>query len=66
MAKLTASDGAEEDWFGRPVSINLDTLVVGAYFDDDGGDSSGSAYLFAPSEPAAWVYLAVVLRSAPK
>ncbi len=44
--KLTASDGAEDDYFGVSVSISGDTLVVGADFDDDNGDDSGSAYVF--------------------
>ena len=45
-AKLTASDGAEEDHFGASVSISADTLVVGASWDQDNGKYSGSAYLF--------------------
>ena len=45
-AKLTASDGAASDAFGRSVSVDGDTVVVGAYGDDDNGSSSGSAYVF--------------------
>ena len=45
--KLTASDGASTDNFGRSVSISGDTAVVGALQDDDKGLSSGSAYVFA-------------------
>ena len=41
VAKLTASDGADGDDFGFSVSISGDTIVVGAYQDDD-----GSAYVF--------------------
>ena len=44
--KLTASDGAADDYFGRSVSISGNTLVVGAYGNDDNGSSSGSAYVF--------------------
>lgn len=44
-AKLTASDAAETDWFGR-VSISGDMIIVGAPADDDNGFSSGSAYVF--------------------
>ncbi len=44
--KLTASDGAENDYFGHPVSISGDYVIVGAYKDDDNGGSSGSAYVF--------------------
>ena len=46
QAKLTASDGAWGDLFGNSVAISGDTLLVGAYGDDDLGDGSGSAYVF--------------------
>ncbi len=45
-AKLTASDGAAGDVFGISVSLNGDTALVGADYDDDNGTNSGSAYLF--------------------
>jgi FG-GAP repeat protein len=44
--KLTASDGAANDYFGGSVSICGDNAVVGSKFDDDRGDDSGSAYRF--------------------
>lgn len=44
-AKLTASDGAAGDMFGR-VSVSGNVAVVGALADDDAGASSGSAYVF--------------------
>lgn len=47
--KLTASDGAANDSFGYAVGISSDTVIVGAYLDDDDGDRSGSAYVFARS-----------------
>jgi len=46
QAKLTASDAAEQDVFGSSVSISGDLAVVGARYDDDGGDYSGSAYIY--------------------
>ena len=46
QAKLTASDAAAEDVFGWSVSISGEYAVVGAFFDDDGGTESGSAYVF--------------------
>ncbi|MGL5019246.1 MAG: FG-GAP repeat protein [Luteolibacter sp.] len=49
QAKLTASDAASGDWFGYSVSVSADTVIVGAYFDDDGGSDSGSAYVFTRS-----------------
>ena len=47
VAKLTASDGAADDLFGRSLSINGDTIAITAYFDDDKGSNSGSAYVFS-------------------
>lgn len=50
-AKLTASDGSAGDQFGDSVSIDGDTVVVGAHFHDVGGHSDrGAAYVFV--EPA--------------
>ncbi|KAA3606902.1 MAG: T9SS C-terminal target domain-containing protein [Calditrichaeota bacterium] len=46
QAKLTASDAAESDFFGHSVSISGDYAVIGADHDDDGGNASGSAYIF--------------------
>src|SRR5690606_23772005 len=45
-AKLTASDAAENDWFGWSVAVSGSLAVVGAFGDDDGGSDSGSAYAF--------------------
>ncbi len=45
--KLIASDGdADDDCFGRSVSISGDKTIVGAYRHDDKGTDSGSAYIF--------------------
>ena len=52
VAKLTASDGAAEDWFGWSVAISGTTAIVGAYGDDDRGENSGSAYVFDVSGSA--------------
>ncbi|WP_050429151.1 FG-GAP repeat protein [Chondromyces crocatus] len=46
-AKLLASDGAADDRFGAPVAISGNTVLVGAYTDDDLGDASGSAFVFS-------------------
>ncbi|REJ76430.1 MAG: hypothetical protein DWQ47_12560 [Acidobacteria bacterium] len=50
LQKLTASDAAATDNFGRSVSISGDTLVVGAHLDDDTASESGSAYVFTRNE----------------
>ena len=49
QAKLTASDGAASDLFGRSVAVDGDTAVIGADDDDDNGTNSGSAYVFIRS-----------------
>jgi len=53
QAKLTAADGMTSDWFGYSVALSGDTALVGAYFDDDKGTDSGSAYIFTRSG-ASW------------
>ncbi len=44
--KLNAPDGAAGDNLGGSVGISVDSVVVGAKYDDDNGDASGSAYVF--------------------
>jgi hypothetical protein len=47
VAKLLASDAAENDWFGSSVALSGDTAVIGACYDDNaGGIDAGSAYVF--------------------
>ena len=50
QAKLLAQDGVNKDCFGKSVSIAGDYAVIGAYYDDDNGENSGSAYVFKRSE----------------
>lgn len=45
-ARLRASDSYSLDFFGASVSINGDTVVVGAEYANDNGGKSGSAYVF--------------------
>jgi hypothetical protein len=61
VGKLTADDAAGGDFFGWSVSISGNTTAVGAPFDDDGGGSSGSTYVFQWSATA--VHLPLVFRS---
>jgi hypothetical protein len=44
--KITASDAAADDLFGKAVAVGSNRIVVGAYQDDDNGTDSGSAYIF--------------------
>ena len=45
-ARLTASDGINNNHFGCSVSISGDYALTGAYGDNHAGDRSGSAYIF--------------------
>ncbi|MEE8154937.1 MAG: hypothetical protein V3T53_08235 [Phycisphaerales bacterium] len=51
LAKLLPDDGALSDEFGYSVAISGATAIVGAWLDDDNGNKSGSAYLFAAAAP---------------
>jgi len=53
VAKLMAADAAAGDVFGVSVAIDGDTIVVGAYGDSDGGNDSGSAYVFRTTDGGA-------------
>ena len=53
QAKLVASDGAAQDWFGASVYIDGDYVIIGSYRDDDNGNDSGSVYIFK-REGATW------------
>ena len=52
--KLTADDGDALDYFGYSVAVDVDTVVVGAYGDDDNGSASGSAYVFTRDSNGEW------------
>lgn len=50
QTQFTASDGSASDRFGFSVAVNGDTAVVGAHWDDIGGNVDiGSAYVFVRS-----------------
>ncbi len=44
--KITASDAADEDYFGYSVSISGKYAIVGAYYEDGSGENQGAAYIF--------------------
>jgi len=62
QAKLLASDGAADDYFGWSVCLDGDTALIGAYEDDDNGQNSGSAYVFTRSGPT-WIQQTKLLAS---
>ncbi|MFC2035441.1 hypothetical protein ACFLUJ_04870 [Chloroflexota bacterium] len=63
QAKLTAGDGAARDYFGWSVSISENTIVVGAFGDDDNDTESGSAYVFIRSDGDSWSQQAKLIPS---
>ena len=48
LAKLTASDGTSDDWFGSSVAISNGTIAIGAESAQSGNGSvrSGAAYIY--------------------
>jgi hypothetical protein len=62
QAKLLASDGTSGDLFGWSVSLDNNTALIGAYWDDDNGDKSGSAYVFTRTG-TTWAPQAKLLAS---
>lgn len=44
--KLLASDGDDNDYFSRSISINGNVVVIGAYGNDDNHEDTGSAYIY--------------------
>ena len=52
VAKLTAGDGAASDYFGYSVSIDGDTVVIGAQEDDDKGSTAGPRTCSRATRPA--------------
>lgn len=61
-AKIVASDGASDDRFGWEVSLSDDTVVIGAWRDDDNGTDSGAVYIFVRSG-STWTEQAKLLPS---
>ena len=56
VAKLTAADGAGNDYFGTSVSVSGDTVVVGVPYGDVVSNDQGAAYVFYRNQggPDAW------------
>jgi hypothetical protein len=62
IQELLASDGTTDSRFGCSVSIDGNTTLIGAIFDDDNGDNSGSAYVFTRTG-TTWTQQAKLLAS---
>ncbi len=54
-AKLIAGNAAQDDRFGRRVSISGDRVIVGAPLNDENGSGSGAAYIFFRESGSEWV-----------
>ena len=46
QAKIQASDGELYDHFGSSIDIDGDNVIVGAQYEDTGGNATGQAYIF--------------------
>lgn len=56
--KLVASDWNANDWFGKSVAIDGDTLIVGAHRDGNVGPTGlphGAAYIFVRGSNGVWM-----------
>jgi hypothetical protein len=67
QAKIQASDKQAHDYFGYSVSMSSDgtKVIVGAFAEDTGGGSAGSAYIFALSG-GSWSQQAKIQASDPE
>lgn len=60
--KITPTDGAANDFFGCSAAVSGNTILIGAYQDDDNADDSGSAYVFV-YDGVSWVQRAKLVAS---
>ena len=62
VTKITPTNGSYQDHFGNSVSIDGDTVVVGADFDDVFLSGSGSAFVFQRDQggPESWGQVAKI------
>ena len=51
---LNASDGADGDRFGYSLGLSEDSAVIGAYFNAEDVENSGSAYVFDLQADGTW------------
>ncbi len=58
VVRRAASDGLANDYYGNSVDVDGDLAVVGAYYDDNPGMNSGSAYVLARGAGDTWLQVA--------
>jgi len=63
VAKVQASDKEAGDCFGNSVSISGDRAIVGAPWEDTGGNFAGAAYIFERGGSGTWIEVAKILAS---
>ena len=69
--KIVASDRGNLDFFGNSVSISNQTIVIGAYTEDEniafptpsGLNGAGSAYIFSQNNIGDWIQVQKILSS---
>jgi len=52
QSKIYASDATASDSFGVSVSLDGNTALIGAFYDDNNGSNSGSVYVFKAPPPS--------------
>ena len=57
------ADDTTADYFGVSVSLSDHKALVGAYYDDDKGSASGSAYVFERQGDGSWKQTAKLLAA---
>jgi hypothetical protein len=61
VARIAASDGAVDAWFGTAVALEGDTALVGASGDPASGFHAGAAYFFQRGAGGTWTEQAKLL-----
>ena len=61
QTKLSATDGASDDYFRYDVAVYEDVAVVTAWNDDDKAQESGSAYVFMRNGQGVWTEVVKLL-----
>lgn len=66
LLTLTHPDPASDDLFGHSVAISGNTVVVGAWLDDDGAENCGSAFVYDLSSPTPTVPVLQLANPSPE
>jgi hypothetical protein len=58
QVRLSAPDAQVDDYFGFSVATDGDTVITGAYQEDQNGNNAGAAYIYSPQSVAGGGVLA--------